>query len=1225
MNSLPKSNTVNFQVLDDNFGSSDDSEQNYQYFDDALWQKPQMNESIPDLIPMFQSIPNLGLSNSPTESKDSLNDFSITDSEYLLDNSNPTSCPNATIMNGFACGGLPNGMAYGNNIIEPIECVVVNAAHLDQFPKPASPYSAALPCIFSWFDAHNAFPSEYPNTVQNYFKSAYNLIRQHLRFFFSIAPSQERLNNLAAVRREVPSGRILFHYIGYGFPDITKKNIWCSDRRSRNFEPFKLETLFESLQPQTWYIFDCNNAGVVIPEFKATAERFALQDRQHKQQMKEQQKQEAHENNEYNCPNYMYDMNEPELDWHGWFCLCATSPDQELPGDPFLPRDFLTSTLLTPIRMAVICHMLQHYRLNLVNPSFPLGAPCSHLWDEKSADAAKLPLALTAITDGIAADVLPPDVYQKIFRSEHLSSVLFRHFLLAQYLLRPYRVTPQSYPEIPDLSMHPLWKQWAMLLDTAICAASVPRSPFNVDLFSRDATSFQVLMQSGQFDLIRPYHLTLLFHSLSTDPLNEQSIHLLSQYASDERSSPSMLTAAAVFSPLFSCLMVREPKSSVFYPLCYLVLYLLYYNPVFTNDIVKDIDASHFPTIAFNKELPEKTRIISAALVANLVVSHEKFQQICTSTEYLSLVRNEISICSPSLALWLMLSVRRAFNLYSPDPAVFTENALHLQCSICTSSQSQFERAAALSVLTCFLRPFECKCNAQLLFMSLFSSVKDASYLVRFHLVLLLKKFVMSFDSFSDSVNHVLPLSFDSYDNLLNSIYDIKNEDMEELDIFRQIDLLLKSDKASGSAYAILISLLNFLSFDPHPSVSQLSKTVLSFVSKQRAAFESSMNDDNDSAPNLSMSSLSSKSLNTDQYIVSYGDDEFEAEHLSFANLDQNESLHQISLRSLISHHSETKHCDNCQKVEIVKNTELNTLRFRLCDEALYYSDFYIDNNHFVYVFAGQSFVYFGNSNQDEVTKFDLENRTMASIKIIDKETVIGTTTDGCLFVWNPQNKYPSIIFRVDTRKEEAERIFVIPSNDDTVITITTNGYITEWDLSNQMMITESSLNMSILKLACNTTNQFVILNDNNELYLVHKQEFTNDMEKIELNDNNQNSINDIFFQNNTLFVVYSDGVIEQKSLDASTKEKQWKYVHSNKSYHGNAAVSDNGNVILVPETNQVQMLSLNSNEIKIDNLEIKNLSACTIHNNKSGVGIDCLIGDESGNVYMYLNYQMKA
>ncbi|OHT16801.1 hypothetical protein TRFO_12867 [Tritrichomonas foetus] len=1150
MCAFPKSSAVDFHALDDGFGSSDDGAENYQYFEDAIWQKPQINETIPSLTPMFDS---LSISPAPPPVT-SPQKILISEDEYFLENF-----------------GNNNSMQTPSHV-EPIESVVVNVAHLEQFPKAASPYSATLPCIFAWFDAHTAFSSEFPTTVQNYFKVAYNLIRSHLRFFFSIAPSQDRLNNLSSVRREVPSGRVLFHYIGYGFPDIGRKHIWCSERRSREFMPFKLESLFEKLQPPTWYIFDCNNAAVVINEFKATAEKLSA------------------------------GGNPDGIDWNDWLCICASGPDEELPDDPRLPRDFLSSTVLSPIKMAVICHMLQYYRLNLVNPSFPLDPPCSHLWSDKSQDSNRLSLALTAITDGIAADSLPPEIYQKIFRSDSLSAVLYRHFLLAQYLLRPYRVHPASYPEIPDLSMHPMWRQWSILLDTAICAVSIPRPTFVVDLFTRAATSFEVLMHNDQFDLIRPYHLTLLFHSLFSDATNDQPLMLLSEYAADVHADPKMITVATVFSPLFSRLMTKDPKSPVFYPLCFLILTLLYNNPSFSNDIVKEVDVSHFPNIIFNRDLPENTRIACAALVANLVVSHEKFQQICTSNDYLDQVRIELGASQPTLAVWIMLTVRRAFNLYSPDPAVFTENGLHLQCAVCSNSDSFSERAAAISVLTCFLRPFECKCNAQLLFMAL-PAIQDVSFLVRFHLVLLLKKFVMSFDSFSDAVHAVVELQYDSYASLLNSIFECNNGDCN---VIQRIDAMMEEEDASSKAYAISIALLTMLASDPHPSVKSLAQTVIQFVSKQRAAFETPM-EDYQSTPN----SLS-KNLNSDQYIVSYGDDEFEAEHLSFANLDQNESLHQIMLRNFVANRQD----QNKEKSENEEDEESNTdvsvneehsqYKFDFGESPITFVDFDLEMGTFSATTDKKIYFVF-RSKPSEVYSIEFDQIQIVDFKLI-KNVVLFSTSDGCVHLWRPPKKSTEIIFRADSRYGGFGKLFSF-LNKELCYTITNHGVISKWNLQKQKLCNETSTNLAILAAFDSESNSIPANDENGESILFVSSngklnEFDKKTETIKKSIECKQNPFKLLCVKQDYYLVFNDGVIDRYS-----NEKWEQFVKTDEKLL-DAELGEKF-AVLCREKNQPLIVTTDGQNQREIN-DVGNGVSCRIHGNM------IMIGNECGNAFLY-------
>ena len=986
---LPKSSVVDFNSVPGPFGMDGNDDSMLLYGGESLWQQAKSEDTIEDLQPLFEK-ENISLALPDSECW--MVGSRLRDDEYDLEN--------------FGLADLNTAPVHS----EPIECVVVNVAHLEQFPKPASPYSATLPCIFAWIDAHNAFSSEFPTTVQNYFKLKYSMMRQHLRFFFSIAPSLERLGNLSAVRRDVAAGRVLFHYIGHGFPTITKESIWCSERRSREFVPFPLATLFEKLQPPTWFLFDCSNAAVVLDQFKETARRLSAMD------------------------------NPEQVDWNDWMCICATGEGEELPDDPRLPRDFLTSTILSPIQMAVICHMLQFYRMILFSsPSFPLEAPCQHLWSDKSSESKELSNALAAITDAIAADSLPQELYQKLFKTDRSCGTLFRHFLLAQYLLRPYRVHPVSYPEIPDLSMHDMWRQWSILLDSAICSTSVPKPVLATDLFSRAATSFEVLMHSDQFDMIRPFHLILLFHMLFCDASNDQPVMFLSEYAADPRCSHDMLVSSTVFHPLFAKLLTKDPKSPVFYPLCYLVLVLLYDNPDFANDISRDLDASSFPSIVFMKDVQIQTRTVCAALVAHLVVSHETFQKVCTSEEYLGQIAAELLDCDPSLQCFLLLIIRRAFNFYSPDMTLFTTNGLHLKCAICADSYCPLVRAAGVAALTCFMSPFECLYNSQLFFMAL-KGISDGSYLVRFHLVLLLKKFLNFFDNFAYAGTDLQGFSNKSFKALFDSVV----EGNADESFFSRIDALMKQSNVKSFSYSAALYLLTMYSKDPHPAVRSLASKIIKFTARRSAAIEG-IDESNPSTP----SSLS-KSLNTDHYIVSYGDDEFEEEHCTFANLDQNDALHRIAMRLLAN--------INGAKPTVVKKQNLSATDLHVSEEPLVFVEFIPDTNSVVA--ASSKCVYFIHGGQ--VTKYKSEDEIcdVQPVVLSGAPHILFTTTNGSAFLWNTWKETPDMAVRADSRFEGYGQLFVRAVDNARFATIQNDGVLCIWNLAHDKLEKEHTLSL---------------------------------------------------------------------------------------------------------------------------------------------------------------------
>ena len=74
----------------------------------------------------------------------------------------------------------------------------------------------------------------------------------------------------------------------------------------------------------------------------------------------------------------------------------------------------------------------------------------------------------TAITDTIAWNTLPRDLFQKLFRQDLLVASLFRNFLLAQRIMRSYDCTPVSCPQLPSTHQHPMWEAWDLALEVSL-------------------------------------------------------------------------------------------------------------------------------------------------------------------------------------------------------------------------------------------------------------------------------------------------------------------------------------------------------------------------------------------------------------------------------------------------------------------------------------------------------------------------------------------------------------------------------------------------------------------------------------------------------------------------------------------------------------------------------------------------------------------------------------
>lgn len=74
----------------------------------------------------------------------------------------------------------------------------------------------------------------------------------------------------------------------------------------------------------------------------------------------------------------------------------------------------------------------------------------------------------TAVTDTIAWNTFPRDLFQKLFRQDLLVASLFRNFLLAERIMRSYDCTPMSHPSLPSTHQHSMWMAWDLAVDSSL-------------------------------------------------------------------------------------------------------------------------------------------------------------------------------------------------------------------------------------------------------------------------------------------------------------------------------------------------------------------------------------------------------------------------------------------------------------------------------------------------------------------------------------------------------------------------------------------------------------------------------------------------------------------------------------------------------------------------------------------------------------------------------------
>ncbi|CAN1160376.1 Regulatory-associated protein of TOR 1 [Linum perenne] len=121
----------------------------------------------------------------------------------------------------------------------------------------------------------------------------------------------------------------------------------------------------------------------------------------------------------------------------------------------------------------------------------------------------------TAVTDTIAWNVLPHDLFQRLFRQDLLVASLFRNFLLAEKIMRSANCSPISHPMLPPTHQHHMWDAWDMAAE--ICLSQLPSlvedpnaefqpSPF----FTEQLMAFEVWLDHGSEDKKPPEQLPIV-------------------------------------------------------------------------------------------------------------------------------------------------------------------------------------------------------------------------------------------------------------------------------------------------------------------------------------------------------------------------------------------------------------------------------------------------------------------------------------------------------------------------------------------------------------------------------------------------------------------------------------------------------------------------------------------------------------------------------------------
>ncbi|XP_050764277.1 regulatory-associated protein of mTOR isoform X3 [Gymnogyps californianus] len=375
---------------------------------------------------------------------------------------------------------------------------------------------ARLEC---WIDPLSMGPQKALETIGANLQKQYENWQPRARYKQSLDPTVDEVKKLCtSLRRNAKEERVLFHYNGHGVPRPTVNGeIWVFNKNYTQYIPLSIYDLQTWMGSPSIFVYDCSNAGLIVKSFK----QFALQ--------REQELEVAAIN-----PNHPLAQMPLPPSMKNCIQLAACEASELLPMIPDLPADLFTSCLTTPIKIALRWFCMQKSVRLVPGVTLDLIEKIPGRLNDRRTPLGELNWIFTAITDTIAWNVLPRDLFQKLFRQDLLVASLFRNFLLAERIMRSYNCTPVSSPRLPPTYMHAMWQAWDLAVD--ICLSQLPtiieegtafrHSPF----FAEQLTAFQVWLTMGVENRNPPEQLPIVLQVLLSQVHRLRALDLLGRF-----------------------------------------------------------------------------------------------------------------------------------------------------------------------------------------------------------------------------------------------------------------------------------------------------------------------------------------------------------------------------------------------------------------------------------------------------------------------------------------------------------------------------------------------------------------------------------------------------------------------------------------------------------------------------------------------------------------------
>ncbi|KAF8397161.1 hypothetical protein HHK36_016068 [Tetracentron sinense] len=445
------------------------------------------------------------------------------------------------------------------------------------------------------------------DTIGKCLHAQYERWQSKARYKLQLDPTVDEVKKLCnTCRKYAKSERVLFHYNGHGVPKPTANGeIWLFNKSYTQYIPLPISDLDSWLKTPSIYVFDCSAAGMIVSAFI--------------------------ERQDWNSSG----SSEPSV--KDCILLAACEAHETLPQNAELPADVFTSCLTTPIKMALRWFCTRSLLCDTLDNSLIDNIPGRQ--NDRKTLLGELNWIFTAVTDTIAWNVLPHDLFQRLFRQDLLVASLFRNFLLAERIMRSANCSPISYPILPPTHQHHMWDAWDMAAEICLSQLQSPVEEPNAEFqpspfFTEQLTAFEVWLDHGSEHKKPPEQLPIVLQVLLSQCHRFRALVLLGRFLDMGPWAVDLALSVGIFPYVLKLLQTTAMELRQI--LVFIWTKILALDKSCQVDLVKDGGHIYFIRFLDSTDAYPEQRAMAAFVLAVIVDGNRWGQEACIKADLIN-------------------------------------------------------------------------------------------------------------------------------------------------------------------------------------------------------------------------------------------------------------------------------------------------------------------------------------------------------------------------------------------------------------------------------------------------------------------------------------------------------------------------------------------------------------------------------------------------------------